>query len=718
MKYHTYRDCRPLTPIEEGDGDEDEDGERAPSVGQDSCTGSDQGSVSLPLTPCDFTMRPWGELMRDGNPPTLTHTLNRIIDTATIKVVGFEESFGSRLSQEARSLTWSLCEVYGKARMAIDLVEKELLTSRKEMEIARQEFGEMASTEIDLLQCVRKARSLTEIAVEDVARWRREYRRALDDNANLKLKMIRYQLHHDMMESSSVEVSHQNHSIKAFINICREKEKQCQRSSKNVRCIPREITLDNPVNGRNSCTPRKHCPKVNLSLPRPGQSALQGIPPGNRRKTNTLEKRTVEKNTFILSSNQGSQDEGASLTASLTFLADTRPHQLHYTGSAAVTPEITFHLEGTAPISSLESSGDRASDAFPLTSVPQGRGKEAVAPRERTRFELDVLTGLRPGAPRINRTSSDTSDDGRRVQITFQDVSGDVSATRKESSRQSREEHSIFPDTVTASPGPFSSPTKLCAHAQDEMKTEVYTTPSTCRYSPIPDVVTTESVYNPTISDRNYLRQHNDVAIVNRDYSFRRNNYSDCSNRCFSPFTPYRSSKLKRTSSVQERSVSYGAAYHESCTARNVVRSKSCVRESVLPVTKVQNYPSFLPPIPCRVHHPYHSKGTAPPSRDTRSLVIKDNKIVSSLPVLGNISKSFASKSATQKHMSEVMRPQQRSISGQVPPRVSSAVAPGTVYHQVLLIRSCPTEIMGKATSAASNSSKMHDNRCNQSINI
>lgn len=161
----------------------------------------------------------------------------------------------------------------------------------------------MASAERDLLQCVRKARRLTEIAVEDVARWRREYRRALDDNANLKLKMIRYQLHHDMMESSSVEVSHQNHSIKAFINICREKEKQCQRSSKNGRCIPRGITLDNPVNGRKSCAPRKSCPKVNLSLPRPEQSTLQGTPPGHRRKTNTLEKRTVEKNTSIQSWN-------------------------------------------------------------------------------------------------------------------------------------------------------------------------------------------------------------------------------------------------------------------------------------------------------------------------------------------------------------------------------------------------------------------------------
>lgn len=251
------------------------------------------------------------------------------------------------------------------------------------------------------------------------------------------------------------------------------------------------------------------------------------------------------------------------------------------------------------------------------------------------------------------------------------------------------------------------------------MKTEVFTTPSTCRYSPIPDVVTAESVYNPTINDRNHWRQHSDVAIVNRDYSFPRVHYSYCSSRCFSPVTPYRSSKLKRTSScVQERSVSCGAAHHESCTAGNIGRSKSCVRENVLPVTKVQNYPSFLPPIPCRVHHPYHSNRTAPPSRDARSFVIKDKKIVSSLPVLGNISKSPASKSAIQKHMSEVMRPQQRSISRQVLPRVSSAVAPSTVYHQVLLIRSCPTEIMGKATSANSNSSKMYDNRCKQSINI
>ncbi|XP_046572031.1 uncharacterized protein LOC124280177 [Haliotis rubra] len=266
MKYRTIRDCRPLTPIEEGEGGEEGEGEHPLSGGQGSCEGSDRGSVSLSLTPCDSAMTPWGELMRDGTPPiensvSLKHTLNRMIDTATIKVVGFEENFGGRLSEEARSLMWSLCEVYGKARMAIDLVEKELLNSKQEIEIARQEFEEMASAESDLLQCVCKARSLREMAVKDVARWRREYRRALDNNAVLKLKMIRYQLHHDMIESSSVEVSHQNHSIKAFINICREKEKQFQRSSKNGRHVLRTISLDSPVNSRNCCTPEGTVPR-------------------------------------------------------------------------------------------------------------------------------------------------------------------------------------------------------------------------------------------------------------------------------------------------------------------------------------------------------------------------------------------------------------------------------------------------------------------------
>ncbi|XP_067650211.1 uncharacterized protein [Haliotis asinina] len=703
MKYRTIRDCRPLTPIEEGEGDEEDEEGHALAGEQDSCEGSDRGSIPLSLTPSDSAMTPWGELTRDGTPPlensvSLKHTLNRMIDTATIKVVGFEENFGGRLSEEARSLMWRLCEVYGKARMAIDLVEKELLASRQEIENARQEFEEIASAESDLLQCVCKARSLREIAVKDVARWRREYRRLLDNNAVLKMKMIRYQLHHDMIESSSVDISHQNHSIKAFINICREKEKQLQRSSKNGRHVPRTMSLDSPVNSRNCSAPRKHCPKVNLSLPRPGQSTLHGNPLGHRRKTTTQEKRTVDKIASILSwnSNQGLQDEEMSPTASITFLTDTHSHLPHFTGSTVVTPDITLQ--------SPESSGDRPSDSFRVTSVTLDRGKEAVARNERTRFESNALTDQRPGVPSIHKISTDTFHGECRGNRTFQ---AQVAASRKASKGQLAED-SAFHDNVTSQGGPFTSPTKVSGHTSDgTAKAEFFTTSSACRFSPTPDVVTTESLYDPTTNSSNHWCQ---------DYRFHSDHYSYCSNRCISPVTAYRSPKLKRTSScVQTRSVSCDAAHHETCKTGNIGQSKSCERETVLPVTNLQNYPSYLPPVPCQLYHPNHNNGTVHPPPDTRSLVIKDKKIMPSLPILG---KSSTPKLSTQKHMSESMRPQQRSMSRQALPRVLPAEAPSTVYHQVLLIRSCPTEIVGKQNSTNPHSSKMYDSRCKQSINI